>query len=116
MHHRLKKDAPSGTARRLAEILAEARGLSYARGRAARPGGLVGARGADEIGLHAVRGGDVVGEHTVFFAGHGRARGVGAPRVQPRDVRAGALRAAEWLVGRAPGLYDMEDVLGLREL
>lgn len=115
VHHRLKKDSPSGTARRLAEVLAEARGLDY--GADARHGrhGLTGERAATEIGLHAVRGGDVVGEHTVLFAGIGE-RVELVHRASSRETfAAGALRAAEWLRGRPTGLYDMEDVLGLRE-
>ena len=112
-HHRLKKDAPSGTARRLAEILAEARGLSYAEDARHGREGLVGTRGANEIGLHAVRGGDVVGEHTVLFAALGE-RVELVHRASSRDTFAlGALRAAAWLVGQPAGLYDMEDVLGL---
>lgn len=116
VHHRLKKDAPSGTARRLVEILAEARELSYETDTRHGREGLVGARGADEIGVHAVRGGDVVGEHTVLFAAAGE-RVELIHRASSRDTFAlGALRAAEWLIGRPPGLYDMEDVLGLRNL
>ena len=114
MHHRAKKDAPSGTARRLAEILAAARELDY--GTAARHGreGIGGQRPAGEIGVHAVRGGDVVGEHTVLFAGTGE-RVELTHRASSRETFAlGALRAAEWVAPRAPGLYDMEDVLGLR--
>ncbi len=114
MHHRLKKDAPSGTARRLAEILAEARGLDYEE--AARHGraGQVGERTAGEIGVHAVRGGDVVGDHIVFLAAQGERLEL-THRASSRDTFAlGALRAAKWAVGRPAGLYDMEDVLGLR--
>lgn len=113
VHHRLKKDAPSGTARRLAEILAEARGLDCdADARYGREG-IIGARGAREIGVHAVRGGDVVGEHTVLFADVGE-RVELTHRASSRETFAlGALRAAAWLRGRPPGLYDMEDVLGL---
>ena len=115
VHHRLKKDAPSGTARRLAELLADARGLDY--GAAARHGrkGIVGARGEREIGVHAVRGGDVVGEHTVLFADAGERLEL-THRASSRETFAlGALRAAAWLRGQPPGLYDMEDVLGLRK-
>lgn len=117
-HHRLKQDAPSGTARRLVEILADARGMSAERD--ARHGrvGDVGTRGAGEIGVHAVRGGDVVGEHTVLFAGPAE-RVELTHRAGNRELFAlGALRAARWVAepGRAPGLYDMEDVLGLRDL
>jgi len=115
VHHRLKKDAPSGTARRLAEILAEARGLDYAADARHGREGIVGARGAREIGVHAVRGGDVVGEHTVLFADVGE-RVELIHRASSRETfAAGALRAAAWLRGQPPGLYDMEDVLGLRQ-
>jgi 4-hydroxy-tetrahydrodipicolinate reductase len=115
IHHRLKKDAPSGTAQRLAEILAEARGVSYEDDARHGRHGMVGARGAEEIGVHAVRGGDVVGEHTVYFAGMGE-RVELIHRATSRETFAlGSLRAAEWLAGRPAGLYDMEDVLGLRK-
>jgi 4-hydroxy-tetrahydrodipicolinate reductase len=114
MHHRLKRDAPSGTARRLAEILAAARQQQAEQvirhGRA----GLVGERAAEEIGVHAVRGGDVVGDHTVIFAGVGERLEL-AHKASSRETFAhGALRAAGWVVGQPPGLYDMQDVLGLR--
>ncbi len=114
-HHRLKKDAPSGTARRLVEILGEVRDLSYEADTRHGRQGMVGARPSAEIGLHAVRGGDVVGEHTVVYAGIGERLEL-THRASSRETFAtGALRAAEWLRGRASGLYDMEDVLGLRE-
>jgi 4-hydroxy-tetrahydrodipicolinate reductase len=114
MHHRLKKDAPSGTAAALAQILAEARGLSLEQ--AARHGrqGLVGHRTASEIGLHSLRGGDVVGDHTVIFAAAGERLEL-THKASSRDTFAlGALRAAQWVAGKKPGLYDMQDVLGLR--
>jgi 4-hydroxy-tetrahydrodipicolinate reductase len=114
MHHRLKKDAPSGTATTLAEILADARRLQLRE--AARHGrvGLVGERTAGEIGIHAVRGGDVVGDHTVIFATAGE-RVELTHRATSRDTLAnGALRAAQWVVGRPPGIYSMQDVLGLK--
>jgi 4-hydroxy-tetrahydrodipicolinate reductase len=114
MHHRLKKDAPSGTAKRLAEILAEARDLSYQT--AARHGrsGIVGARTSDEIGMHALRGGDVVGDHTVVFAALGE-RVELTHKASSRDNFArGAVRAALWVHGKPAGLYDMQDVLGLK--
>ena len=113
MHHRQKKDAPSGTARRLGEILAEMRGLDYARDAAHGREGLVGARGTREIGMHAIRGGDVVGEHTVIFAGAGERLELTHRASSRETFAAGALRAGEWLVLQPPGLYDMEDVLGL---
>jgi 4-hydroxy-tetrahydrodipicolinate reductase len=114
MHHRLKKDSPSGTARHLAEILAEVRKLDYAE--AARHGraGLVGERTADEIGVHAIRGGDVVGDHTVIYAASGERLEL-THKASSRDTFArGALRAARWAAGQPPGLYDMQDVLGLK--
>jgi len=114
MHHRLKKDAPSGTARRLAEILARVRGLEY--GKDVRHGreGIVGERTPHEIGMHALRGGDVVGDHTVIFATQGE-RVELAHKASSRDTFAwGAIRAAKWARGRRPGVYDMQDVLGLR--
>jgi 4-hydroxy-tetrahydrodipicolinate reductase len=115
MHHRLKRDAPSGTARHLAEILAEARGLEYARDVRHGREGMVGERGDREIGMHALRGGDVVGDHTVVCAGDGERLEL-THRASSRDTFArGALRAALWTAGRPPGLYDMEDVLGLRD-
>jgi 4-hydroxy-tetrahydrodipicolinate reductase len=114
MHHRLKKDAPSGTARRLAEILADARGLDYAGDVRHGREGIVGERGAREIGMHALRGGDVVGDHTVIFATQGERLEL-THKASSRDTFArGALRAAKWARGRQAGLYDMQDVLGLR--
>jgi 4-hydroxy-tetrahydrodipicolinate reductase len=114
VHHRLKKDAPSGTARTLAEILAEVRKLQLEK--VARHGrvGIVGERTAAEIGIHSVRGGDVVGDHTVMFATVGERLEL-THRASSRETLAnGALRAAQWVVKQKPGLYDMQDVLGLR--
>jgi len=114
MHHRQKQDAPSGTARTLAEILAAVRGRDLDQ--VARHGreGMVGKRTREEIGIHAIRGGDVVGDHTVIFAGLGE-RVELTHKASTRETFAnGALRAAQWVAGRAPGLYDMQDVLGLR--
>ena len=114
LHHRLKKDAPSGTAKSLAEILAEVRKVQLAQ--AARHGreGIVGERTAEEIGIHSVRGGDVVGDHTVIFATNGE-RVELTHKASNRDTFAnGALRAALWVVQQKPGLYDMQDVLALK--
>jgi len=114
MHHRLKKDSPSGTARRLAEILAEVRELDYATDVRHGREGMVGARTATEIGMHAIRGGDVVGDHTVIYANVGE-RVELTHKASSRDTFAnGALRAAKWAAQQPPGLYDMQDVLGLR--
>lgn len=114
MHHRMKKDAPSGTAKRLAEILAEVRKLSYNHDTRHGRFGIVGERTANEIGVHALRGGDVVGDHTVVYAAVGE-RVELTHKASSRDTFArGALRSAVWAHGRAPGVYDMQDVLGLR--
>jgi len=113
-HHRHKVDAPSGTALKLGEVLARA--LKRELPKVSRHGrhGDTGERPAKEIGFHAIRGGDIVGEHTVFFAGAGERVEI-TVRSQSRTTYAmGALRAAKWLRGKAPGLYDMSDVLGLR--
>jgi 4-hydroxy-tetrahydrodipicolinate reductase len=113
-HHRLKKDAPSGTALRIAEVLARAvnRDLNqvgvYARK------GLIGERKKGEIGIQSIRAGDIVGDHTILFGGMGERIEV-THRASSRDTFArGALRAARWVVRQPSGLYDMTDVLGLR--
>ncbi|MDH5252345.1 MAG: 4-hydroxy-tetrahydrodipicolinate reductase [Nitrospira sp.] len=113
-HHRLKKDAPSGTALKMAEVLALAvnRDLDqvgvYARK------GLIGERSRNEIGIQTIRAGDIVGDHTVLFGGMGERIEI-THRASSRDTFArGALRAARWVVRQHPGLYDMMDVLSLR--
>ena len=113
-HHRMKKDAPSGTALKMAQVIADAvnRNLDevavYARK------GIIGERTPKEIGIQTIRAGDIVGEHTVFFGGLGERIEV-THKVSSRDTFArGALRAALWLSGKPAGLYDMQDVLGLR--
>ena len=114
MHHRLKQDAPSGTAQTLAQILARARQQQLDE--VARHGrqGVTGERTASEIGIHSVRGGDVVGDHTVIFATTGERLEL-THKASSRDTFAGgALQAAQWVIGKPPGLYDMQDVLGLR--
>lgn len=112
-HHREKRDAPSGTAVRLLEIVTRARGLSAeADARHGRVGGAV-KRTPTEVGMHAIRGGDIVGDHTVLLAGEGERIEI-THRATSRAVFAsGALRAARWVVGRPPGWYGMDDVLGL---
>src|SRR5882724_6188559 len=112
MHHRMKKDAPSGTAKSLAEILAAVRNEQLQK--VARHGrvGIVGERTASEIGIHSIRGGDVVGDHTVMFANAGERLEL-THKASSRDTFAnGALRAAQWVVKQEPGIYDMQDVLG----
>jgi 4-hydroxy-tetrahydrodipicolinate reductase len=113
-HHRHKVDAPSGTALRLGEVVAAALGRDLARDAVHGRVGDTGARGRKSIGFHAVRGGDIVGEHTVMFAGEGERVEVTVRSGSRMTYAAGALRAARWAHGRAPGLYDMSDVLGLR--
>ncbi|MFP4029504.1 MAG: 4-hydroxy-tetrahydrodipicolinate reductase [Candidatus Brocadiia bacterium] len=112
-HHRRKKDAPSGTANHMAEIICEARGwepqetIRYGRQ------GLAGPREPAELGMHSIRGGDIVGDHTIIFAGAGE-RVELTHRATNRDVFAsGAVKAGHFLAGQKPGLYNMKDVLGL---
>jgi 4-hydroxy-tetrahydrodipicolinate reductase len=113
MHHRTKKDAPSGTAKSLARIVADARRQPVAGLLRHGREGLVGGRTRAEIGIHSLRGGDVVGDHTVVFAAAGERLEL-THRASTRETFAsGALRAAQWVVGRKPGIYDMQDVLGL---
>jgi 4-hydroxy-tetrahydrodipicolinate reductase len=112
-HHRLKKDAPSGTAKKLAEILCEVRKLDYATNARHGREGLIGERPAREIGVHSIRAGDVVGDHTVTFAAPGERLELTHKASSRGTFAAGALRAARWIVGKPPGLYSMEDVLGL---
>jgi len=114
MHHRHKTDAPSGTARRLAEILATARQVSYENDTRHGRKGDVGARTDDEIGVHAVRGGDVVGDHTVMYATSGERLELTHKASSRMTFASGAVRAAVWLQDKQAGLYDMQDVLGLR--
>ena len=140
MHHRFKKDAPSGTAARLLEIILEERELTEKALRHGREGivgertssevgihalrggdvvrhgreGIVGERTSSEVGIHALRGGDVVGDHTVMFAALGERLEL-THKASDRSIFArGAIRAAEWIVQRPAGLHDMQDVLGLR--
>jgi 4-hydroxy-tetrahydrodipicolinate reductase len=113
-HHRMKKDAPSGTAVRMGEVVAQALGRDYRATAKYHREGMTGERTRDEIGMQTVRGGDIVGEHTVYFIGMGERIEL-THRAHTRDMFArGAVRAAKWVVGKKPGLYDMQDVLGLR--
>jgi 4-hydroxy-tetrahydrodipicolinate reductase len=109
-HHRRKEDAPSGTALRLAEVIKGARAddSHYVHGRQGKPG----PRSSGEIGLHALRGGDAAGDHVVHLFGLGERLEL-AHHATTRDIFAqGALRAARWIVGRGPGSYGFNDVLG----
>ena len=113
MHHRYKKDAPSGTAARLLEIIIEERKLTANAVRHGRSG-ITGERKPAEIGMHALRGGDVVGDHTVLFAALGERLEL-THKASDRAVFArGALLAAQWVIKQKPGVYDMQDVLGLK--
>lgn len=113
IHHRFKKDAPSGTAVRLAESVAQALDRDLDEVGVYGRHGLVGERKREEIGVMALRAGDVVGEHTVIFGTQGE-RVELTHRAHSRETFArGALRAAKWVVDKGPGLYDMAQVLGL---
>lgn len=113
MHHRFKKDAPSGTAARLLEIILEERKLGADALRHGREG-ITGERKPTEVGVHALRGGDVVGDHTVMFAALGERLEL-THKASDRGIFArGALRAAQWVVTQPAGVYDMQDVLGLK--
>ena len=114
MHHNKKKDAPSGTAERLIEILQESYKLTtdqIVHGRE----GLIGERPNNEIGVHSIRGGDIVGEHTVYFCGEGERIELTHRATDRKIFAQGAIRAAQWAVHKAPGIYNMEDVLGLTD-
>ncbi|HVY70465.1 MAG TPA: 4-hydroxy-tetrahydrodipicolinate reductase [Verrucomicrobiae bacterium] len=113
MHHRLKKDAPSGTATTLAEILAEVRKQQLKEVIRHGRHGIVGERTATEIGMHSLRGGDVVGDHTVIFSTNGERIELTHKASSRETFANGALRAAQWVVHQKPGLYNMENVLGL---
>ncbi len=113
MHHRLKKDAPSGTAATLSEILAEVRQVSLEKELRHGREGIVGERTDSEIGMHSLRGGDVVGDHTVVYAGNGERLELTHKAASRNTFANGALRAAIWACSQSPGLYNMENVLGL---
>jgi 4-hydroxy-tetrahydrodipicolinate reductase len=113
-HHKLKKDAPSGTAVRMGEVVAEALGRDYNKVANFHREGITGERTKEEIGMQTIRGGDIVGEHTVYFIGMGERIEL-THRAHTRDMFSrGSVRAAKWVVSQNPGLYDMQDVLGLK--
>ena len=112
-HHRMKVDAPSGTALMLGQAAAAGRGVSLDNNKVSGRDGITGARHKGTIGFSAIRGGDIVGEHDVIFAGEGE-RIVLRHLATDRSIFArGALRAALWGQGKKPGQYDMMDVLGI---
>ncbi len=113
-HHRMKKDAPSGTALKMAQVVAEALGRNLEEVAIYARKGLIGQRSSKEIGIQSIRAGDIVGEHTVLFGGLGERIEI-THRASSRDTFArGAVRAALWIYGKEPGLYDMLDVLNLK--
>jgi 4-hydroxy-tetrahydrodipicolinate reductase len=113
-HHRFKKDAPSGTAMRLAQILAEGVHRNLDSVAVYERKGLIGERTDQEIGIQTWRAGDITGEHTVMFGGIGERLEL-THRAHNRDNFArGAVKAAAWIVGQSNGIYDMQDVLGIK--
>jgi 4-hydroxy-tetrahydrodipicolinate reductase len=113
-HHRHKVDAPSGTALRLGEVVAKALNRELSAVATHGRKGETGERDPKAIGFHAIRGGDIVGEHTVMFAGQGERLEITVRSQSRATYAAGALRAAKFLKNKGPGLYEMQDVLGLR--
>ena len=112
-HHRHKVDAPSGTALRMGEVVAEALGRNLKDCAVYGREGQTGARDRKTIGFETIRAGDIVGDHTVMFAGEGERIEITHKASSRMTFASGAVRASEWLMGRDAGLYDMQDVLGL---
>lgn len=113
-HHRHKKDAPSGTAIRIAEVIADAVGRDLDKVAVYERKGIIGERRPEEIGIQSIRAGDIVGDHTVIFAAPGERIEL-VHKASSRDTfAAGAVRAAAWLANKPAALYDMQDVLGLK--
>ncbi len=115
MHHHHKIDAPSGTARSLAEIACDELGLSYEQDVMHGREGLVGARPQAQVGMHSMRGGDVVGDHTVIYATDGERVELTHKASSRMTFATGAVRAALWLSDKPAGLYSMQDVLGFTD-
>jgi 4-hydroxy-tetrahydrodipicolinate reductase len=114
VHHSLKRDAPSGTALRLAEAVAEGRGEPLAPRLVLERSGEIGPREKGTIGIQALRGGDNPGEHTLFLVGRGERLEIAHRAATREHFARGAVRAAAWLIGRPAGLHQIEDALGLR--
>jgi 4-hydroxy-tetrahydrodipicolinate reductase len=114
IHHKKKRDAPSGTAVKLGEVAAQALGRDPKDALAFARHGILGERPPWQIGVQALRGGDAVGEHTVYFFGEGERLELTHRATSREQFARGAIRAAQWIGGKPPGLYDMADVLGLR--
>lgn len=115
MHHHHKLDAPSGTARTLAEVVCEETGMDYDKDVMHGRHGIVGARPQRQIGMHSMRGGDVVGDHTVIYATEGERVELTHKASSRMTFAAGAVRAALWLADKNSGLYNMQDVLGFTD-
>ncbi|MBR4107311.1 MAG: 4-hydroxy-tetrahydrodipicolinate reductase [Akkermansia sp.] len=115
MHHHHKLDAPSGTARTLAEVVCEETGMNYDTDVMHGRFGIVGARPQRQIGMHSMRGGDVVGDHTVIYATDGERVELTHKASSRMTFAGGAVRAALWLAGKTSGLYNMQDVLGFSD-
>jgi len=114
-HHRNKRDAPSGTAKRIAEIIARAEGENLSRVGVYGRKGVIGGRSREEIGIHAVRGGSIVGDHTVLFAGEGERLEI-IHRAESRQIFArGAILSAKFISKQKKGLFNLQDALGLRK-
>lgn len=113
-HHRHKVDAPSGTALKMGEVIAAARGVTLDAAAVYARHGFTGERTPGTIGFAAIRGGDIVGDHTVLFAGPGERIEITHRSASRMNYALGALRAARFLAGKDAGLFDMYDVLGLR--
>ncbi len=114
-HHRHKKDAPSGTALRIAEVVAASLGRDLDKVAVYERKGIVGERRREEIGIQSIRAGDIVGDHTILFAGPGERLEI-THRASSRETFAhGAVVAAQWVCSRPAGIYDMQDVLGLKD-
>ena len=114
IHHNRKKDAPSGTAARLAEICAQSTGRDLGKVGVYGREGIVGERKPEEIAVMSLRAGDVVGEHTLIFGGPGERLEITHKAASRKNFALGSVRAAKWIVGHEPGIYDMQDVLSLR--
>jgi 4-hydroxy-tetrahydrodipicolinate reductase len=114
IHHKMKVDAPSGTALKLGEVAAKARGASLEKDGVFARHGTTGERKTGSVGFSVARGGDVVGDHTVFFAGPGERLEITHRSSSRATYAQGAMRAAKFAAARGPGLYDMADVLGLK--
>ena len=114
-HHRLKVDAPSGTALRMGEVVAQATGRSLKDSAIYGREGVTGERKDDTIGFSTIRGGDLVGDHTVMFIGMGERVEISHRSSSRMNYATGALRSAQWAMSQSSGLYDMFDVLGFRE-